>query len=79
MNDEIRFLANMSDSVWGWLGEALDMCAETLRSDVLAAGHTTIGFITTKTLSEAKTQNIHGPQIEGHGTTRNTALKIETW
>ena len=24
-------------------------------------------------------QNIHGPQIEGHGTTRNTALKVETW
>ena len=23
-------------------------------------------------------QNIHGPQIEGRGTTRNTALNIET-
>ena len=26
-----------------------------------------------------RAQNIHGPQIEGRGTTRNTALKIETW
>lgn len=54
MNDEMRFLANTSDSVWAWLGEALDICAATLRSDVLAAGHTTIGFIATKSLSEAK-------------------------
>ena len=54
MADEIGFLANISDSVWGWLGEALDMSAETLRSDVLAAGHTSIGFISTRTLSEAR-------------------------
>ena len=54
MAQEIEFLAGISEPIWAWLGEACDMPAETLRSDVLAAGHVSIGFIMTKTLGEAK-------------------------
>lgn len=54
MAQEIEFLAGINQCVWAWLGEACDLPAVTLRSDVLAAGQVSIGFITTKALGEAR-------------------------
>eukprot|EP00969_Alexandrium_andersonii_P288790 12765773-Alexandrium_andersonii.AAC.1 len=50
----MAFLTTIKDPIWAWLGVAGGVAPSVLKSETLAAAHTSIGFVTMRCLGEAK-------------------------